>query len=104
MFARRNILLINIFGVSEMNKKLIIGAVFAMGVVGSIHAAINGGPSGYGGSAWFDSGQGVVATGATYSECQTMLNNAITYRENNWGWTVVEYNGCSKRTGYRREK
>jgi len=82
-----------------MIRKLALASLITLGVSTSLHAYINVGSGnlGYGGSAMFDSGQGVVATGATYTECQTMLDNAIAYRETQWGWTVTEYNPCTKR-------
>ena len=56
-----------------------------------------GSGGGYYGSAWFDAGQGIVVHGATYSECASALQNGISYRVSNWGWTVTELNPCSYR-------
>lgn len=52
------------------------------------------------GSAWFDSGQGIVVTAGTYSSCMQKLANGINYRTSNWGWSVTQNDGC-KKTKYK---
>lgn len=52
------------------------------------------------GSAWFDSGQGIVVTAGTYSSCMQKLADGISYRTSNWGWSVTTNNGC-KKTKYK---
>ncbi len=88
-----------------MLRKILITSLITVGLSGVVNARINGyhpitNPNfhaGYGGSAQFNSGQGVTATGTTMSECQQMLDSAIAYRVNNWGWTVTQYTPCQYR-------
>lgn len=74
-------------------------AALALGCAGTALAAPPvGSGGGYYGSAWFDSGQGIVV-GAypTWYECNQFLQQGIQYRVSNWGWTVTELNGCAYR-------
>ncbi len=77
-------------------KTILVGA--AMAVCGNASAAQVGGGiyDVYAGSAWFDSNQGVVVTAGTYSSCVQKLNDAISYRTSNWGWSVTSNEGCHK--------
>lgn len=74
-------------------------AALALGLATSAVAAPPVGTGGgYYGSAWFDSGQGIIV-GAypTWYECNQQLQSGIQYRVTNWGWTVTELNGCAYR-------
>ncbi|MBD8527894.1 hypothetical protein [Pseudomarimonas arenosa] len=73
-------------------------AALSLALAGSALAVPPAGTGGgYYGSAWFDSDQGIVVHGATYSECAQALQYSINYRVNHWGWTVTELNPCSYR-------
>lgn len=75
-----------------------LSAALALAFCGAALAVPPAGTGGgYYGSAWFNAGQGIVVHGATYSECAAALQNGITYRVTNWGWTVTELNPCSYR-------
>ena len=81
---------------SKSVKTTLIAAALAF--CGSASAAPTGGGiyDVYAGSAWFHNNQGVVVTAGTYSSCVQKLNDAISYRTSNWGWTVTNNEGCRK--------
>lgn len=81
----------------HFSKALSISIALASSTL-AVAAPVPGTGGGYYGSAWFNSGQGIVV-GAfqTWAECNAALQSGIQYRVSNWGWTVTELNPC----GYR---
>ena len=81
--------------------RLIPLALLALCFAGSAFAVPPAGSGGgYYGSAWFDSNQGIVVSGATWSECNQLLQYNIDYRVNNWGWSVTSMTPCSYQPPY----
>jgi len=71
-------------------------ALLALCFAGSTFAVPPAGSGGgYYGTAWFDSNQGIVVSGATWYECNQALQSGISYRVSNWGWSVTSMTPCS---------
>lgn len=77
-------------------KSTALSVTLALGAVAGSAAPIPGTGGGYFGTAWFNSGQGIVV-GAypTWALCNYYFQQALAIRVNDWGWTVTEINPCS---------